>query len=254
MNDKSVQILPGAAWGLTLGRGGSKGLPGKNVRLLGGQPLIAWAVAAGRATPSIERVICSTDDEAIAAAARAAGAEVPFQRPAELANDTATDLDVFAHALGWFSEHETVLPEFFVQLRPTTPFRDPAWIETALDRMRADPSITCMRTVAPTPVTPYKMWRRSADGKLSPALDLPGVSEPYNMPRQALPPVFWHTGQLDVIRTETLLAGSMTGANIHALDVAIETAVDIDGPVDFVVAEQLFEQMMHPALRAVLGD
>lgn len=249
MTGAAPRILPCAAWGLTLGRGGSKGLPGKNIRPLGGQPLIAWAVAAGRAAESVSRVICSTDDDAIAEAAHAAGAEVPFRRPAQYASDGATDLDVFHHALAWFAENEGALPEFFVQLRPTTPFRDPAWIDAGLARMRADPTITCMRTVAPTPLTPYKMWRKAEDGRLSPAMLLEGVAEPYNMPRQALPPIWWHTGQLDLIRTDTLLSGSMTGPKIVALDVDLERAVDIDTAIDFTLAELRFDACMPSVLR-----
>jgi CMP-N-acetylneuraminic acid synthetase len=248
---REVPILAGRTWGLTLGRGGSKGLPGKNVKPLGGQPLIAWAVAAGRAAQSVERVFCSTDDEQIAEAARAAGAEVPFRRPAEAASDDATDLDVFDHALGWLAEHEGALPEFFVQLRPTTPFREATWIDAAVARMRADASITCIRSVAPTPLTPYKMWRKAEDGRLSPAMELEGVPEPFNMPRQGLPPIWWHTGQLDIIRTETLLTGSMTGGNIHALEVPLDSAVDIDTPIDFAVAELRFDALMPAALRAL---
>jgi len=248
-----LPIRAGAAWGLVLARGGSKGLPGKNLAELGGQPLVAWAVAAGRAAAAVERVVCSTDDDAIAAAARAAGAQTPFRRPAAWASDDATDMDVFHHALAWFAENESDLPEFFVQLRPTTPFRDPGWIDAALDRMRADPGITCLRSVAPSPLTPYKMWRRDDRGALAPAMALPGVAEPYNMPRQTLPEVYWHTGQIDVIRTETLAAGSMTGPRIHALDVDAELAIDIDAPADLALARLRFDEIMPAALRSLLA-
>lgn len=251
--DLAALIEPGTAWGLALGRGGSKGLPGKNVRPLGGHPLIAWAVAAGCCASGVDRVLCSTDDDAIAAASAAAGAEVPFRRPAEFATGSATDLDVFAHAIAWLAAHERRLPEFFVQLRPTQPFRDPAWIDAALGRMRANPAITCIRTVAPAPHTPYKMWRADAAMRLTPLLSLPGVAEPFNMPRQSLPVVHWHTGQLDVIRTDTLLAGSMTGDHIEGLEVPIDSAADIDTLIDFRLAELLFDEQMPAALVAYLA-
>src|ERR671935_3060223 len=86
-------------------RGGSKGLPRKNLRLLAGRPLVAHAVAAGLAAELVDRVVCSTDDPEIAEAARQAGAEVPFLRPAELAQDDTEDLAVFVHALTWLEEH-----------------------------------------------------------------------------------------------------------------------------------------------------
>lgn len=242
-------INKGAVAALVLARGGSKGLPGKNVRLLGGAPLIAWAVAAGRCAQTVQRVICSTDDDAIASVATRAGAEVPFRRPMEFAQDVSTDLDVFGHALRWLAEHEGSVPELMVQLRPTTPFRQPEWIDDAVTRMLHDPSITCVRSVAPSPLTPYKMWQLEDDGQLSPLLSLPGVAEPYNMPRQKLPPVYWHTGQIDVIRSEVILNGSMTGENIHALIVDVETAIDIDTAIDFKFAELVFDVRMPTSMK-----
>ena len=248
-----LPIRGGLAWGLVLARGGSKGIPGKNLADLGGHPLVAWAVAAGRAAGTVERVICSTDDDTIAAAAQVAGAEIPFRRPEALASNSATDMVVFDHALRWFAETEGTLPEFFVQLRPTTPFRDPGWIDAAIARMRADPRITCLRSVAPSPLSPYKMWRRDETGDLAPAMTLPDVHEPYNMPRQALPEVLWHTGQIDVIRTDTLARGSMTGDHIHALDVDAELAIDIDAPGDLALAQLRFDDIMPAVLRDTLA-
>lgn len=253
MPDHAALIEPGLTYGLTLGRGGSKGLPGKNVRPLGGHPLIAWSVAAGMLARGVDRVLCSTDDDAIAGAAAAAGAEVPFRRPAAFATSAATDLDVFGHAIAWLAEHEGRLPEFFVQLRPTQPFRQPAWIDAALARMKADRAITCIRTIAPAPHTPYKMWLADAQIRLSPLLSLPGVAEPFNMPRQSLPVVHWHTGQLDVIRTTTLLDGSMTGTHIEGLEVPAESAADIDTLIDFKLAELLFDEQMPGELAAFLN-
>lgn len=239
---------------IVLGRGGSKGLPGKNMRPLGGAPLIAWAIAAGACADSVARVICSSDDLTILDAARKYGADVPFVRPAEYATDGATDLDVFRHALGWLADNEGAVPEFVVQLRPTTPFRDPRWIDAAIAAMIADPSITCMRSVAPSPLTPYKMWKRGTGATLEPLLTLPGIAEPFNMPRQALPETLWHTGQLDVIRTDTILSGSMTGERIAAINVPLSSAVDIDTALDFQLAEIAFEEAMPPILKDWIQD
>lgn len=254
MRKLKALITPDTAIGLALGRGGSKGLPGKNIRPLGGRPLIAWAIAAGLCADLIDRVVCSTDDEQIAAVCRRWGGDAPFQRPATLAMDHSTDLDVFSHALGWLAEHEGRLPEFVVQLRPTTPFRDPGWIDIAIRRMRADSSITCIRSVALAPLTPFKMWKLDPSGRLLPLLELEGVSEPYNMPRQKLPPVYWHTGQLDIIRTSTLLEGSMTGSNIQALVVEADTAIDIDNAMDMRLAELQFHQLMPAIMVDYLSD
>ena len=237
-------------YALVLARGGSKGLPGKNLRPLAGHPLIAWSIGAGRAAASVERVICSTDSEEIAAVARRYGAETPFLRPAALAGDMSTDLDVFDHAVRWLAEHGEA-PDLLVQLRPTCPFRDPRWIDEAVARMRADPAISCLRSVTPAEHTPYKMWHMGEDGaRLEPLLSVPGMPEAYNMPRQALPVVYRHTGQLDVIRREAILSGSMTGPAIAPLLVDPSSAVDIDGLRDFQLAELAFADTMPEAVRA----
>ncbi|HEY5903570.1 MAG TPA: acylneuraminate cytidylyltransferase family protein, partial [Anaerolineales bacterium] len=104
-------------------RGGSKGIPRKNIRLFSGWPLLAWSIAAAQQAETVSRVIVSTDDEEIAAVGREYGAETPFLRPAEFARDDTTDLPVFEHALRWLDEHEGYRPEVVVQLRPTSPIR-----------------------------------------------------------------------------------------------------------------------------------
>src|SRR3970282_932713 len=97
-------------------RVGSKGIPRKNIRNFAGYPLIAWSIAAAKQSASVTRVIVSTDDEEIAAVARQFGAETPFRRPAEFAQDNTTDLPVFVHALKWLDEHEGYKPDVVVQL------------------------------------------------------------------------------------------------------------------------------------------
>src|SRR5689334_17125226 len=95
-------------------RGGSKGIPRKNIRNFAGYPLIAWSIAAAKQSACITRVILSTDDEEIAAVAREYGAETPFLRPPELAQDQTTDLPVFEHALAWLDENERYHPEIMI--------------------------------------------------------------------------------------------------------------------------------------------
>jgi len=220
-------------------RGGSKGLPGKNLRGLGGHPLVAWAVAAGLQADGVGRVLVSTDDPAIRDAALAAGAEAPFLRPADLAADDTTDLPVFLHALDWLAAHEGYVPDVVVQLRPTSPLRPPGLVDAALATLVADPSATAARTVTPSPQTPYKMWRVDG-GRLDALLPAPeGVEEPYNAPRQRLPPTWWQTGHVDAVRIATLRAGSMTGAALAAVEVGTAYAVDIDTAADLARAEAM---------------
>ena len=106
-------------------RGGSKGIPRKNIRPFAGYPLIAYSIAAGLQAKTVTRVIVTTDDDEIAEVARSYGAETPFLRPAELAQDLTTDLPVFQHALNWLASHEDYHPDVIVHLRPTSPVRPP---------------------------------------------------------------------------------------------------------------------------------
>jgi N-acylneuraminate cytidylyltransferase len=233
---------PARVLALVPARGGSKGLPGKNLRPLAGHPLVAWAVAAGREAASVGRVLVSTDDEAIRNAAVAAGAEAPFLRPPELAGDDTTDLPVFLHALAWLREHEGYVPEVVVQLRPTSPLRPPGLVDAAVAALWADPEATAARTVTPSPQTPYKMWRLE-EGRLAPLLAAPeGMEEPFNAPRQRLPRTFWQTGHVDAARSATLLGGSMTGGRIAPVEVDVAYAVDIDTPADLERAERLLAE------------
>ncbi len=120
-------------------RGGSKGLPRKNIKSLGRHPLIAYSIAAGLSAEQVNRVIVSTDDQEIADRARDYGAEVPFIRPSEHARDETRDLPVFLHALDWFSENEGYQPDLVIQLRPTSPFRPEFLVDEAIKVIQENP-------------------------------------------------------------------------------------------------------------------
>lgn len=219
-------------------RGGSKGIPRKNVRIVAGKPLIAWTIGHALAAASIDRTIVSTDDEEIAEAARSSGAEVPFMRPAELAGDESRDLDAFRHALGWLDEHEGYEPELVVHLRPTCPVRSVARVDEAVRLMAAHPEADSLRSVSWPVQTPYKMWR-NAGPYLEPLLRVEGVAEPYNEPRQSLPDVWWQNGYVDIVRARTVLdLGSMTGQRILAFPVD-EPIVELDYEESIAEAERL---------------
>jgi CMP-N-acetylneuraminic acid synthetase len=217
-------------------RGGSKGIPRKNLADLGGRPLLAWSVDAALAAPSVDRVIVSTDDEEIAAVARELGAEVPFLRPSELAADDTPALPVFVHALDRF-EAAGEAPELLVHLRPTSPLRPPGLIDAAVELLRADPGADSVRSLSAVTKTPYKMWT-VVDGRLEPLLG-GWDDELFNRPRQQLPEVWQHDGVLDVVRPATLRAGSMCGRHVLPLFTPDGCAVDIDEPADLVTAARL---------------
>src|SRR3972149_608231 len=140
-------------------RGGSKGIPRKNIRTFAGYPLVAWSIAAGLQAKSVSRVIVSTDDEEIAAVAREYGADVPFMRPRELAQDRTTDLPVFEHALKWLEDTEAYKPGIVVQLRPTSPIRPMDCVDGAVRILAEHPDADSVRGVVPAAQNPYKMWR-----------------------------------------------------------------------------------------------
>lgn len=221
-------------------RGGSKGIPRKNIRNFAGHPLIAYSIAAGLNAQTVTRVIVSTDDAEIAEVARSYGAEVPFLRPEELAQDQTLDLPVFQHALGWLAEHEGYVPDVVVQLRPTSPIRPPTLVDEAVSLLLAHPEADSVRGVVPAGQNPHKMWRIDPEtGQMCPLLTVEGIAEPYNAPRQVLPPVYWQTGHVDAIRPRVFDWGSMSGKVI--LPVLIDPAytVDIDTPKDWARSEWL---------------
>jgi len=231
-------------------RGGSKGVARKNLQQLDGHPLIAWSIRAALACPLVGRVVCSTDDEEIAATARHYGAQVPGLRPAELAQDDTPDLPVFQYVLGQLLEEER--PAVVVHLRPTTPFRPPGLIADGVSLLVGDAMATSVRTVSNAPVTPYKMWRPPDPGEppyLTPLLEHGTIAEPWNAPRQSLPDVVWHNGLLDVVRTETIESGSMSGDRILPLPVSAEFAIDIDSWADLERARAAVRNLpgVHPA-------
>ena len=221
-------------------RGGSKGIPCKNIRNFAGYPLIAWSIAAAKQSKSVTRVIVSTDDEEIASVARQFGAETPFLRPAEFAQDKTTDLPVFEHALKWLDENEGYKPDVVVQLRPTSPIRPRGLVDKAVEILLAHPDADSVRGVVSAGQNPHKMWRLTDEhSPMKNLLDVEGIDEPYNAPRQILPPVYWQTGHIDAIRTETILGGSMSGKNIYPLIIDPVFTVDIDNLQDWARYEHL---------------
>lgn len=219
-------------------RAGSKSIPKKNIKLLGGIPLIGYSIHAALESRLVTRTLVSTDSDEIADLARRWGAEVPFIRPADLALDLCPDLPTFQHALEWLADNEHYRPEIVVQLRPTSPFRPAGCIDEAVSLLLKNGDADSVRSVTPSGQNPYKMWHIK-NGTLAPLLQSEWA-EPYNMPRQDLPQTFWQTGHIDVIRTETIMnQRSMTGRTILPYLVNSHFAVDIDTPEQWAYAEFL---------------
>jgi CMP-N-acetylneuraminic acid synthetase len=222
-------------------RGGSKSIPRKNIRTFAGFPLIAYSIAAGLAAETVTRVIVSSDDPEILAVARRFGAETPFLRPEQYSQDQTPDLPVFQHALNWLEENEAYRPEIVIQLRPTSPLRRVDHIDQAVYRLLERPDADAVRTVCIPFQNPFKMWRIGSNGLMKPLLETE-FNEPYNMPRQALPEVYWQTGYVDAAWTDTIQdQNSMTGRNILPLIIDPSEWIDIDSPDDWRRAERLLE-------------
>lgn len=235
-NTTEIEVL-----GIIPARGGSKSIPRKNILPLGGHPLIAYSIAAGLASETIDRLIVSTDDDEIAEVAKQHGAEVPFLRPAEFAQDNTPDLPVFQHALKWLKENEGYEPDIVVQLRPTSPFRRVSHIDFSVYRLLEHPEADSIRTVCVPFQNPFKMWRIGDDGFMIPLMQTE-FDEPYNMPRQALPDVYWQTGYVDAAWKDTIIEkNSMTGKRILPLVIDAGDWIDIDSINDWLRAEQLIK-------------
>lgn len=208
-------------------RGGSKGIPRKNLVNVAGKPLIAYSIEQAIGSQYITRTIVSTDDTEIAEVARSFGAEVPFRRPSEFAKDLSPDLDVFRHALQWLRDREGYICELVVHLRPTGPVRRVELIDKAIETMLNHPEADSLRSVSWPVQTPYKMWR-IADGHLQALLPLEGMVESYCMPRQSLPEVYWQNGYVDIVRPKVILeSGMMCGYKIVPF-VIHEPVLEID--------------------------
>jgi N-acylneuraminate cytidylyltransferase len=222
-------------------RGGSKGIPRKNIRSFAGHPLIAWSIAAAEQSLFVTRIVVSTDDEEIASVAREYGAGTPFLRPAELAQDHTTDLPVFEHALRWLEEEEGYRPQVVVQLRPTSPIRPRGMVDHAIRILLEHGDADCVRGVVPAGQNPFKMWRLDGeDQPMKPLLTVDGIAEPYNAPRQILPPVYWQTGHIDAIRVSTIEhKRSLTGDVIYPLVIDPRYTIDIDTLSDWARYEAL---------------
>jgi len=226
-------------------RGGSKSIPRKNLIELAGKPLIAWSIEQALASHRITREVVSTDDTEIAAVAENFGAEVPFIRPAQYAQDLSPDIDVFRHALTFLAEQEGYRPELVVHLRPTGPVRRVRDIDAAVDLLADRPDADAVRSVSLVHQTPYKMWKLCDDGTMEPLLGIPGMPDCQSRPRQLLPFVYWQNGYVDVLRPRAVLEKeSMWGERV--LPFIVETGLfDLDYPEDIGPVEEALDRLEH---------
>jgi CMP-N-acetylneuraminic acid synthetase len=232
-------------------RGGSKRVPGKNIRPFAGKPLLAWTIeAALGCRDQLHGLVLSTDDEAIAQVGREFGAEVPFMRPAELSGDTAGSLAVVQHATRFIEARDGVCMDWVLLLQPTSPLRAACDISAALDLAR---SHDCDSVVAVTEMPTHPVFAKTidADGLLRPFL----LEEPEGLRRQdAGPPAYMRNGAIYLTRRNVLMErNSIYGARIRPCMMPAERSVDIDTDLDFRLAELLLSDRLSSKEKTCAG-
>ena len=227
--------------GIIPARGGSRRVPKKNIRLLAGEPLILYTIEAALKSKHINRLIVSTDDPEIAKVAEEYGAEVPFLRPASLAQDDTPDQPVFQHALESLKEHDGYEPDIVVHLRPTTPLKTPQTIDKVIEKMR-ETKADIVRTMTPVEGVhhPYWMYSLSENGRTTPIMKNIKVSEYYQS--QLLPPVNRISCVADAMKASLIHEGVILDSNnMIGVVTSLEESIDIDTDFDFLLAECLLQ-------------
>lgn len=213
-------------------RGGSVGVPRKNIRPLLGKPLIAYTIEQALACPKIDGVYVSTDDDEIAAVARHYGAIVPFKRPAELATSEAGKLPVIQHLVDYLLAQGTDVDRV-IDMDPTSPLRSAVDIETALELLDADTDVVI--TAYQSDKNPYfNMVERKADGNVRLVKPMPGGVAS----RQAAPTVYSMNASIYVWHRTTLTAGLWNGRT-QLYEMPRDRSIDIDSEIDFKLVEML---------------
>ncbi len=221
--------------GLVVARGGSKGLPGKNVRDLCGKPLLVWTIDAARAAHCLDALVVSTDDKAIAALANQYGAEVPFIRPTELARDITPSIDVVEHAVDFLAAAGRTF-EIVVLLEPTSPLREPSDIDGAVVRLVESGAGSIVSVCRAEATHPAFMYRLDTEAHLKPFL----ARQPDGLRRQELEPVYFLEGTIYASRVKVLKERrSFYHDDTIAYEVPKWKSIEIDDLEDFLMVEAI---------------
>ena len=219
-------------------RSGSKGVPNKNIRHIGGIPLIAYSIAAALKSTRIGRVIVSTDSEEYAELARSYGAETPFIRPQNISGDLSSDIEFFKHTIDWLQENDNFIPEYFVHLRPTTPFRDPKILDKAIEEFVCS-DYSALRSCHKMSESSYKTFEVEND-ILKCVCNGCNNIESSNIARQVFPMTYDANGYIDIVRTEMLSKHNLIhGSKVRAF--ITNTAYEFDEIDDIDFLEYLIQ-------------
>ncbi|MDO8500045.1 MAG: acylneuraminate cytidylyltransferase family protein [bacterium] len=238
---KSVKIL-----GIIPARGGSKGIPHKNIALVAGKPLIYYTIREAKKSRLLDAIVVSTDDPKIAGVARRLGADVPFLRPNKFAGDRSTDIEFFKHAVSWVEKHRGWRPDIVVNLRPTAPLRIAEDIDRVISLMLKTDCDSVRTVSAPNPFNPFKMWTISASetGVMKPLIKTAHYSKlGTDVPRQLLPQVYWQNGLVDATRVKFIKRGVIYGPDIRGVVTDPRRNADIDEPKDLKRAALIMKEL-----------
>ena len=233
---------------LVTARSGSKGIPDKNLKQLGNHSLLEWSIKSTLKSSQVTKVFLSTDSVEYAKLGESFGAIVPFLRPAELASDTAVDLDVFKHFLTEIKE----LPQAIVHIRPTTPLRNPEIISNAVTNfLKLKSEITSLRSVHEMSESAYKTFEVSDQGLLKSIASV-ADGDKANLPRQAFPKTYQANGYVDVLNPEFILKEhKLHGDKIFAFKTPVVTEVDTLSDLEYLNWEV---QQNKELVKLVFGD
>lgn len=227
--------------GLINARGGSKGIPGKNIKSLLGKPLINYSIEAGLAAHSLARLVVSTDDPDIAEIARSAGADIPFMRPPDLATDTALQIDTIRHALLKLEE----MGDFYdavVVLQPTCPLRLASDIDGAVDTMLRTEADTVISVTEVRGQHPLTMYTATETNTLNPLFE----ANPAGVLRQDFQRVLWRNGAIYAIRRNVVVKDrSLYGKKVAGHMMPVERSANIDEPMDWIITEALIRYTLN---------
>ncbi len=231
--NKVVALIPA--------RAGSKGVPNKNIRLLGGHPLLAWSIAACLKSSKIDRVIVSTDSAEYAELAKKLGAEAPFLRPASISGDRSTDYEFIVHALDWLATEQGE-PDFLVHIRATTPLRDPKLIDDAVRAFMVAPNATALRSVHEMSESAYKTFEIATGGQLKRLGADNTELDSANNVRQQFPSTYQANGYVDVLSTAFIRKAKLIHGE-HVIPFVTATVAEVDTEDDFAHLEFQLTQM-----------
>lgn len=222
-------------------RGGSKGIPRKNIKDLAGKPLIAWTIEAAKGSKLLTDFFVSTDDQEIVDVSRHFGAPVPFLRPEELATDTATSMAVVQHALAWMKENEGKTYDALMILQPTSPFRTAEDIDACIELMRRTDCDSVMSMVKLSDFAAKKLKVLEGD-VIKPWMEDEGTQ---SSSRQALGGVFKRNCAVYLTKVASIAQSDLFGKDSRAYVMPEDVSVDINTPLDFEIADFLMRRKLN---------